>query len=79
MNKPDPTQLFESLKSIGFTLGLVTVLGKLLSVLVEPLFHVVMYVDLKIRKNDIEIPQPQLSLESDSNSRPDEPQNGDTN
>ena len=78
MNKPDPAQLFENLRSIGFTLGLITILGKLLSVLVEPLFRVVMYVDLKIRKNDIELPPLQLNVEKQGDNNHDEPQNGET-
>lgn len=83
MNKPNPAQFFENLKSIGFTLGLITILGKLLSVLIEPLFRVVMYVDLKIKKNDIEIAPPQLSVDTGTGSiengnEPGEPQNGET-
>ena len=78
MNKPNPAQLFENLKSIGFTLGLLTVLGRLLSVLVEPLFRVVMYVDLKIRKNDIELLSSRLGVETQSDNNHDEPQNGET-
>ena len=50
----DPALVFEMMKSFGFAIGFVIVLGTMLQTMLSPLFNVVMYFDLRIRKNDFE-------------------------
>jgi len=48
----DPTPLLEGLRSLGFAFGLVSGLSTLLQMLVAPLYVVVVYFDLRARKNE---------------------------
>jgi hypothetical protein len=51
-NNTNPSAAMEMLKSFGFGFGLVMVLSVILNSLIAPLFKVVMYFDLRIRKHE---------------------------
>jgi hypothetical protein len=48
----DPTMILGTMKSFGIYFGLVIIVSSILQSLITPLFNVVMYYDLKIRKNE---------------------------
>ena len=50
--KMDPAQSLEFLKAFSHSIGIIVILNLLLQSLVLPMFHIVMYFDLKIRHND---------------------------
>jgi|GEM_PF-1038728 len=50
----DPSTVINMMKSFGFDIGIVTVISTLLKFLLAPLFNIVLYYDLRIRKNDLE-------------------------
>jgi|SRR5690554_850131 len=52
INENDPEIIFNMLESFGFSIGVVVLVSTLLETLVAPVFNVVYYADLKIRKND---------------------------
>ncbi len=64
----DPSAVINMMKSFGFDIGIVAVISTLLKYMLEPLFIIVLYYDLRIRKNDLENPAPlgtdQQSLET---------------
>ena len=55
----DPTVTLGLLKSLGFAYGLIITLSTIIQIILFPLFIVVIYFDLRIRKNDFppEIPE----------------------
>ncbi len=58
----DPQTLHQTLKTMGPGIGIGTGISSLFSLLITPVFTVVMYFDLRARKNDLpgmEAPQPQ--------------------
>ena len=52
LNNLDPESMFNMMKSLGLSIGLITVFSSLVELLIIPLFDVVFYFDLRIRKND---------------------------
>lgn len=51
-NENDPEIIFSMMESLGFAFGIVIIITTILDALVTPLFNVVYYFDLKIRKQD---------------------------
>jgi hypothetical protein len=51
-NENNPEVIFNMMESFGFAFGVVIILSTVLDALVTPLFNVVYYFDLKIRKKD---------------------------
>lgn len=49
---PDPAVALKMLESLGFTYGLIIGLSTIIQALTYPVFYVVLYFDLKIKKND---------------------------
>jgi hypothetical protein len=54
----DPTVMLEFSKSFGFTYGLILVISTILNTLIYPLFYLILFFDLKIRKNDFPQEEP---------------------
>jgi hypothetical protein len=50
--RPDPSVLFENLRSMGIGLGVVSGLSTILEMLVRPLYVTVLYFDLRARKGE---------------------------
>jgi len=50
--KQNPAEFFEMLKSISFSFGAIIIFNSILISLLTPLFNIVLYFDLKIRKNE---------------------------
>ncbi len=55
--EPDPQALREAMKAVGPGIGIGTGITSLLSLLLTPVFTVVMYFDLRARKNDLPFAQ----------------------
>lgn len=51
-NQNDPEFVFNIMESFGFAIGIVVMISTLLETLIAPVFNVVYYYDLKIRKKD---------------------------
>jgi hypothetical protein len=51
----DPYVFLELIKSLGFSIGIIIIVSSILQSLITPLFNVVIYYDLKIRKNDFPV------------------------
>ena len=58
LNNLDPESMFGMMKSLGLAIGLISVFSSLIEILIIPLFDVVFYFDLRIRKNDFEYTAP---------------------
>lgn len=56
MDTQDPTAMFGMMKSFGLSIGLIIMFSSLIEALIIPLFDVVFYFDLRIRKNDFDTP-----------------------
>ncbi|RPI74336.1 MAG: hypothetical protein EHM47_03925 [Ignavibacteriales bacterium] len=52
INENDPAFVFNMMESFGFAIGIVILVSTLLETLIAPVFNVVYYIDLKIRKKD---------------------------
>jgi hypothetical protein len=52
INEKDPEVIFGMMESFGFAFGVVIIITTILDALITPLFNVVYYFDLKIRKKD---------------------------
>jgi hypothetical protein len=53
-NQNDPSQTFSMFSSFGFGLGIIITFSSILQYVITPIFNVILYYDLKIRKNDFE-------------------------
>lgn len=51
-NENDPKIIFTMMESFGFGFGILIIISTILDALITPLFNVILYADLKIRKND---------------------------
>lgn len=54
LDNNDPIVIFEMMQSIGFSFGIIMIISSILQAVIAPLFNVVLYFDLKIRKNDFD-------------------------
>lgn len=50
-NTNDPKAMFDLLNKFGTNIGIVLIISVLLHLMITPLFNVVMYFDLKVRKH----------------------------
>lgn len=55
----DPDMIFKMMESFGFSFGILIIISTILDALITPLINVVMYFDLKIRKNDFPVVNPE--------------------
>lgn len=58
----DPSSMVKMFESFGFSFGILIIISTILDSLVTPLINVVMYFDLKIRKNDFPAENPETNL-----------------
>ena len=64
-NEPDPLEVLKSFSSMGLRIGIISSISSILSLLITPLISVVMYFDLRAKKNEF--------TEVDSPDDPSEP------
>lgn len=69
IHQNDPEVIFRMMESLGFAFGAIIIITTILDALITPLFNVVLYYDLRIRKNDFtDIPSENNLITGDTSS-----------